>query len=351
MSFNLMGLFHACYTRLPGRIVRYSRKVSVLGSRRDMVVCQGDHGVRFPDGEQLWKDITTRYDSAQGMKASSFTDTVTEVVEDGGFSYILKIACRLKDKPKAPKDRGAWKNPFLPPDEDLYVCQLSDTHSLVLNKFNITAHHVIVITNAFVRQETPLTADDFAATCKVVESMPGDGGMAFFNCGPISGASQPHKHIQCIPLPIAETVESVAVDPPFDAVIQHALTGKKAFEDVLFVEQLPFVHGIIKVDMSEQGIVFEKGYTRVLEYIEKLVRQRHGSSWARTDSYNMIMTKHYMMIVPRQAEYFGSVGCNSMGFAGSFFLATQEDIDHVKRFGPTHVLSHLGFSSSMNVCM
>jgi ATP adenylyltransferase len=105
----------------------------VIGSRRDMVVCQGDHGVRFPDGEQLWKDITTRYDSAQGMKASSFTDTVTEVVEDGGFSYILKIACRLKDKPKAPKDRGAWKNPFLPPDEDLYVCQLSDTHSLVLN--------------------------------------------------------------------------------------------------------------------------------------------------------------------------------------------------------------------------
>ncbi len=67
-------------------------------------MCQGDHGVRFPEGEQLWKDITTRYDSAQGMKASSFTDTVTEVVEDGGFLYILKIACRLRDKPKAPKD-------------------------------------------------------------------------------------------------------------------------------------------------------------------------------------------------------------------------------------------------------
>lgn len=311
------------------------------------MVCRGQGVVDFPpSGKQLWKEIRMRYDSAQGMKASSFTDTVTEIVEDGGFSYILKIACTLRDKPKAPKDQSAWKNPFLPPDEDLFVCKLSETHSLVLNKFNITAHHVIIITNEFVRQESPLTASDFAATCKVVDSMPGEGGMAFFNCGPISGASQPHKHIQCIPLPIAETLESAAVDPPFDAAIQNALAKVQVFDDVINVEHLPFLHGIIKVDINqrEDGILFEKGYTRVLEYVENLVRQRHGVSWARTDSYNMIMTRQYMMIAPRQADHIGSVGCNSMGFAGSFFLATRQEIDDVKRFGPTQVLSHLGFS-------
>ena len=289
---------------------------------------------------QLWEEIRVRYDAAQGANASSFTETTTEVVEDGGFAYILKIARKLRDKPKAPKNTREWKNPFLPPDEDLYVCKLSETHSLVLNKFNITPHHVIVITNDFVRQEEPLTVDDFVATCKVVESMPGDGGMAFFNCGPISGASQPHKHIQCIPLPIAYTSDSVPIDPPFHSVIQQALAEKQPCVDIVHVDRLPFLHGIIKITMNEGGDMLKHGYEAILDDLEMQVRD----SWSRTDSYNMIMTKEYMMIVPRRAEYIGSVGCNSMGFAGSFFLATQQEIDDVKTYGPTHVLSHLGFS-------
>ena len=28
------------------------------------------------------------------------------------------------------------------------------------------------------------------------------GGLAFYNCGPVSGASQPHKHVQVVPLPL-----------------------------------------------------------------------------------------------------------------------------------------------------
>lgn len=28
------------------------------------------------------------------------------------------------------------------------------------------------------------------------------GGLAFYNCGPVSGASQPHKHVQIVPLPL-----------------------------------------------------------------------------------------------------------------------------------------------------
>lgn len=333
-----------CGNRITRIVQRYSRRTrhqtgNVIGSLQGQGMSATSEGTQE---HQIWRDITERYDTAQGKHASSFTETTTEIFEDGGFPYILKIACTLRDKPKAPKEKGAWKNPFLPPDEDLYVCKLSDTHSLVLNKFNITSHHVIIITNEFVSQEDPLTAADFAATRKVVTSMPGEGGMAFFNCGSISGASQPHKHIQCIPLPIAYSSDSTPLSPPFGGVIQNALTVSEAqaFKDVIHVDRLPFVHGIVKVDIDKDSTLFVDGYNAIMENLE----QNSDSLWTRNDSYNLIMTKKYMMIVPRNKESIGSVGCNAMGFAGSFFLATQQEIDDVKRYGPTQVLSELGFS-------
>jgi len=37
---------------------------------------------------------------------------------------------------------------------------------------------------------------------QVLRAMPGDGGLAFYNCGPASGHSQPHKHVQARPPPL-----------------------------------------------------------------------------------------------------------------------------------------------------
>ena len=34
------------------------------------------------------------------------------------------------------------------------------------------------------------------------------GGLAFYNCGPVSGASQPHKHVQVVPLPLDDPERS-----------------------------------------------------------------------------------------------------------------------------------------------
>jgi ATP adenylyltransferase len=295
---------------------------------------------------ELWSEICSRYDSAQAKNASSFTDTDTEVCEDQGYGFILKIARNLRDKPKAKKvPDGTWKNPFLPPDKDLFVCSLSETHSLVLNKFNITPHHVIIITNGFVPQEEPLSRADFTATWRVVDSMPGLGGMAFFNCGSISGASQPHKHIQCIPLPMASSGDGEPLVPPFESVIMPALAHAKDGE-VIQAQSLPFQHGLFKIDrhiddISIMSQVLEAGYNAIVSFLES----KACGQWTRNDSYNFIMTREYMMIAPRRKEFIGSVGCNSMGFAGSFFLATQQEIDDVKKYGPCNVLAELGFST------
>ncbi|KAI8101895.1 hypothetical protein M9434_006957 [Picochlorum sp. BPE23] len=292
----------------------------------------------------LWRDICSTYDQAQEKGASRFTETRTEIYQDESFNYILKIARNLRDKPKAKTKEKDWKNPFLPPDQDLFVCQLSDTHSLVLNKFNITPHHVIIITNEFVEQEEPLTREDIAATWEVVQGMPGPGGMAFFNCGSISGASQPHKHIQCVPMPLAYMDDSVSVGPPFESVICQSLEKSCATDgSVVEVAKLSFIHGIVAIHPHMTIDDIHKAYVDILA---DLKTRLEGRGWDGDvgDSYNLILTQKYIMIAPRSREYIESVSCNSMGFAGSFFLSRQEEIDEMKRLGPTHVLSQLGFS-------
>lgn len=59
-------------------------------------------------------------------------------------------------------------NPFLPYEEALWVQHLSATHTLLLNKFNVVPHHVLVVTRQFESQQEPLNANDLAATQQVI---------------------------------------------------------------------------------------------------------------------------------------------------------------------------------------
>ena len=60
-------------------------------------------------------------------------------------------------------------NPFLPYNEDLWVDHLSDTHTLLLNKFNVVAHHLLVVTRSYESQLDRLNASDLQATCQVLK--------------------------------------------------------------------------------------------------------------------------------------------------------------------------------------
>jgi ATP adenylyltransferase/5',5'''-P-1,P-4-tetraphosphate phosphorylase II len=46
---------------------------------------------------------------------------------------------------------------------------ISDTHTLLLNKFNIVPHHVLVVTRDFQQQSDPLKLEDFEATWAVLQ--------------------------------------------------------------------------------------------------------------------------------------------------------------------------------------
>jgi ATP adenylyltransferase len=73
-----------------------------------------------------------------------------------------------------------------------YIDEITDTHSLIFNKFSVCDRHVIVITKEFEKQTDPLNIDDFKASAIVMSSM---NAFMFFNSGFNSGASVMHKHM------------------------------------------------------------------------------------------------------------------------------------------------------------
>ena len=109
----------------------------------------------------------------------------------------------LNHKPEGQKDTFASgeqakkKNPFLPPfEEGQVVCDILDRHRLLFNKFSVCDEHVLLVTQEFESQMSLLNKSDWLSalvTCRSLDAM------LYFNCGFLSGASIPHKHMQLIP--------------------------------------------------------------------------------------------------------------------------------------------------------
>lgn len=54
--------------------------------------------------------------------------------------------------------------------------------------------------------------------------------------------------------------------------------------------------------------------------------------------YNLLVRRGWMLIVPRSRACFESISVNALGFAGSLFLRSQEELDRVQAIGPMQVL-------------
>ena len=101
-------------------------------------------------------------------------------------------------------------DPFNDPPSELLVTELPETeptHFVVLNKFPVIANHFILATKAYKKQTDLLEQDDLQLTYACLSAWeessqvkPGQKLFAFFNSGEHSGASQPHRHLQFLPL-------------------------------------------------------------------------------------------------------------------------------------------------------
>ena len=278
----------------------------------------------------LWDTIVTTGARALQVGAQLPIPTEYEFIEECGVRFVVRVLSRLGKKDaerRKPGDgfpSGSPVNPFLSYDRDLYVAGVSDTHVALLNKFNVVEHHLLIVTRRFEDQDEPLTLEDFEAlwTC-----MAGIDGLGFYNGGEAAGASQPHKHLQLVPLPFADDLHGVPIEP--------LLAG--AGEQPGPVAGLPFRHAVARID-SLAGERVGDAVPVLLDLYEKMMEALDASG----RPYNLLVTHGWMLFVPRAREHFESVSVNALGFAGSLFVRNERELQLVKRKGPMHVLRDVG---------
>src|SRR5512142_595358 len=132
----------------------------------------------------LWERVvtTTRHALESGKLVPVPTDYA--FVEEGGVRFFVRVLASLRRKDEARQKQetdsggGAPANPFLPPEKDLTVADITDTHLAILNKFNVVEHHLLIVTREFEDQGTLLTRRDFEALWLCMAEY---DGLGFYN--------------------------------------------------------------------------------------------------------------------------------------------------------------------------
>jgi ATP adenylyltransferase len=217
------------------------------------------------------------------------------VIEDGGVEFVVRFVSSLARKEAARAGPADALGNYEP---DLFVADVSPTHYVLLNKFNVLPGHLLVVTRRFEPQEAPLTLQDFEALAR---STPGPGWLAFHNAGRDAGASQPRKHLQLVPMP------RIPVEPFLEA-------GGR----------LPFKHAFARLAAQRT--------------LHELYRDLLADCEITTQPYNLLIARRWMLLVPRLRERFQTLSVNALGFAGALFARTREELGLIRAHGPMNVL-------------
>jgi sulfate adenylyltransferase (ADP) / ATP adenylyltransferase len=221
-------------------------------------------------------------------------ETESVLVEDAGIEFVVRVVSSLARKDT---DRTI-SEPLGNYEPDLFVCDASPTHYVLLNKFNVLPQHLLIVTRRFEPQEGLLTVADFEA---LASCMAGFGDLGFYNSGAAAGASQPRKHLQLVPMP------RIPIEPFLEA-------GGR----------LPFKHAFVRFSASVEATRLHAQYRQLL-----------GDC---TAPYNLLVTRRWMLVVPRLRERFETLSVNALGFAGSLFARTREQVKRIRSHGPMNVL-------------
>jgi ATP adenylyltransferase len=273
----------------------------------------------------LWRSILERTDHALGSGALERIPTRNEIVEQEGVRFLVPVVEILERKRSAGQaQRRLGMNPFLPYEKDLFVADLSDTHVCLLNKFNVVDHHLLIVTRDFEDQENLLSLHDFEAMWICMEEF---DGLAFYNAGTIAGASQPHKHLQQVPVPLGEGPERLPIERLFESARFHGRLAQ--------VPGLRFVHTLARVQSFSAMTATEAAEATLALYDEML---RSVGLDRDPGPYNLLVTREWMMMVPRSEEFYETISVNALGFAGSILVRNQQQLDLVRARGPLTIL-------------
>ncbi|KAJ2997607.1 hypothetical protein NUW58_g597 [Xylaria curta] len=262
--------------------------------------------------------------------------TQVAILRVGSFALQLRYAPSLAQKPKPPKPVEPNARPFNPfenPSPALLIAQLPPSHRLILNKFAIVPEHFILATKDFKPQTHLLEADDVDAAYACVQSYcsAGEELFVFFNSGVHSGASQPHRHLQLLP------VERMRHG------LENAEHGREwaVLTDRVCRTEEPLPFAVFTSPISAQMSAEEK-HSTYLSLYKRAVDAAMPDAEAVEEgeaqiSYNFAMTSTCMALCPRTAEgmaikdgngnEIGTVALNGTVLAGTALVKNKVEWD------------------------
>jgi ATP adenylyltransferase len=170
--------------------------------------------------------------------------------------------------------------------------------------------------------------------------------LGFYNGGLEAGASQRHKHLQVVPLPLAPEGPAVPVEP----LLSAAVVDENGFGTI---PGFPFLHAFAIFDrdlLSSPVKAAENSHELYGEILRSLGMEAPGREGLTRQSlpYCLLVTRDWMLLVPRSREHFGEISLNSLAFAGSLFVIKEEQLAHLRSLGPMKALASVALPKEIN---
>jgi ATP adenylyltransferase len=288
--------------------------------------------IRFDPGT-LFEAVRERSARAERLGVLRSIPTSFELVEDAetGVEFVVRMVEHLGQKREAAaEEQRTGANPFLPYNRELFVADLSETHLCLLNKYNVLEHHLLIVTRSFEEQESLLTLADFEALWLCMAERE---GLGFYNAGTDAGASQPHKHLQLVSVPIGVGPLRTPIDP---------LIASARFDGPLgSVEALPFRHCVVR--LGESSSPRSRGRAGAALALYRSMLNRVDIDAEAPLPYNLLVTRDWMFLLPRTRGFFHGIEVNALGFAGTLLARDQEQLAFIEREGPMTLLRNVAF--------
>ncbi|MEC6825300.1 phosphorylase [Photobacterium piscicola] len=258
----------------------------------------------------LWDKALTVANDAREAQVLLPIATTSSVVSEQGIDFSIKV---MNDNLTKKIQQGqTGNNPFLPYEEQMFVDNVGHEHVCLLNKYPIGEPHLLICSKAFVSQSSLLDLYDFSAW---IQGVTYTNVLGFFNSASEAGASQRHRHMQ-----LMKTVV------PLEEMI---LSGKLPFRHKLFTfdrinsEKAYFCY---LAAMHDLGLTPNNVIVNINERIECL-------------PYNILLTEHWMLVIPRLTNHIGDIFANALNYSGCFLVKDQQQYDWLTDYGCLRLLT------------
>ncbi|KIV89786.1 hypothetical protein, variant [Exophiala mesophila] len=304
--------------------------------------------------------VSSKFSKAYEAKDIVFSSTSLAILAPKEeLSFQLRYCPALakkpqkQDPPSQASKKGSKFDPFDNPASELLIAAVPSraaTHTLVLNKFPVIKRHFIIATREYKPQTGVLEMDDLSLTHACLRAWgqdshtPADQGLfAFFNSGEHSGASQPHRHLQF--LPVRDMVEQEQAD---FRLLVHRMTvpahpNLPLYQDPAFPIlhfSTPLERDISPEDLHAKYVLLLKAALSASRspgqpFNDQISVESEGST---VFSYNLALTTDRMAICPRKQEAFqipfagpdSSVALNGTILAGTLMVKEKAEWDALR---------------------